>query len=108
MNQTNIDIKIIRRATENPQNLPEDPVYKKYLACSYKKQGFQSEDGKMMYENITTFLKRFYNISELKILQTCSAIGGESDDVIAYNHLVCIMRSLAEIDRHRRMNSNEI
>ncbi|KAJ8924114.1 hypothetical protein NQ315_006896 [Exocentrus adspersus] len=98
VNQVHVDVKQIEKAMHSPNELPSDNKYKQFLSCSYKKQKFQSEKGEMLYDNISDFLTRFYNRSDLKVLDKCKGITGEDDGDTAYNSLKCILRCLKEIN----------
>lgn len=73
--------------------------YRDFLACSYKKFGFQTEDGKILYDNINEFLSRFYKISDLKAVNTCKSTTGEDDGEKAFNAMICILDQLKSIEQ---------
>ncbi|XP_018564944.1 uncharacterized protein LOC108906216 [Anoplophora glabripennis] len=102
INQVNIDITIVRNAVSNPDKIPTDDKYKKFLACSYKKQKFQSENGEMLYGNINDFLARFYTRDQLKILNQCKSITAQNDAEMAYASLQCILKCLHDIEETER------
>lgn len=88
----------IRTATV-PQN---DEVYKKYLVCSYKRQGFQAEDGTMLYDNVATFLLQFYSYRDVQFaLGSCRRIGEQgSPEENAFKALECILQNLKALDEN--------
>ncbi|KAJ8966342.1 hypothetical protein NQ314_003610 [Rhamnusium bicolor] len=98
IDRVKIDKKIIEMAMQYPTKLPNDIKYKEFLTCSYKKQKFQSADGKMLYDNIYDFLTRFYNRSDLKTLDICKNVTASNDGEMAFNSLECIMTQLYEFE----------
>ncbi|KAJ8963191.1 hypothetical protein NQ318_018657 [Aromia moschata] len=97
IDQVKIDRKIIEDAMAHPTNLPTDAKYKEFLACSYKKQKFQSQDGKILFDNIYSFLERFYERGDLRILDNCKIVTGANDGEVAYNTLKCVLHYLFEL-----------
>lgn len=88
--------------------LPQDnKKYKKYLACSYKKQGYLSQDGtKMLYDNLYTFLEDFYDPSNLQTLKHCQQITEEDPGELCFQNLVCILNGLRKIDEMDGYNTD--
>jgi len=77
----------------------ENQKYKDFLACSYKKQGYLSEDGHILMNNIHTFLKRFYNETQLTVLDPCEHLDETSSAADnAFNALDCILPKLQSLD----------
>ncbi|EFA01425.1 odorant binding protein C20 [Tribolium castaneum] len=91
-----IDQKVVEDAIniEIPKN---NPKYKEFLACSYKKQGYQNENGEILMENIKKFLQKFYHPSDLQELNSCSGHNGTNHAENAYQALQCIYNRLSNM-----------
>lgn len=71
-----------------------DEKYKDFLACSYKLQGYQSEKGDILLNNVKEFLKDFYSVEELKKLDICQGYNSSNHGDNAYNALDCFLKQL--------------
>nr|WJJ63278.1 odorant binding protein 20 [Pachyrhinus yasumatsui] len=102
IDEINIDKSVIEKVLKT-QILPkDDQKYKKYLACSYKKQGYLSPDGKkMLYNNLFEFLEEFYDPSDLKALDHCKNIQEADDGELCFKNLDCILKGLNKIEAER-------
>lgn len=60
--------------------LSDDPKYKQFLHCFYKKQGFQSEDGEIQFNKISELLQEDGTDPE-KLLGPCRSIRAPSEDM---------------------------
>lgn len=98
LKQVGVDRRVIDRTVATLEFPVNDQKYKDFLACSYKKQGFQSEDGKILYENIYEYLSRYYSLVDLKILDVCKSTTGANDGERAFNAVVCIMDKLKTLE----------
>lgn len=105
MNRTVIDRVI--KTQEVPRDGEEAQRYREFLACSYKKQGFQSDDGKMRYDNIVDFLGRFYTAEDLQGLDACKSVTGTDDGDLAVNNLDCILNYLKSVDKKHEERKKE-
>lgn len=105
LQEVQIDRRVIDRTVATLDFPANNQKYKDFLACSYKKQGFQSEDGKMLYDNINHFLSRYYSTADLKVLDVCKTTTGKNDGEKAFNAVVCIMDKLKSLNEK---NENEI
>nr|ALR72492.1 odorant binding protein 4 [Colaphellus bowringi] len=98
-------VNIQRDTIENAKatlNFPEDRKYKDFLACSYKKQGFQSQDGVILYNSIKDFLSRYYKRNDLKVMDNCKENIREDHGEMALNALRCIMDNLKNMEEKSR------
>lgn len=105
LQEVGLERKVVDRVLKTLEFPAENKKYKDFLACTYKKQGFQSEDGKIMYDNINNFLSDYYNLSDLKALDTCKSTTGNDHGEKAFNAMVCIMDQLKTIEEK---NENDI
>nr|UWL63328.1 odorant binding protein 39 [Pagiophloeus tsushimanus] len=107
--EVNIDRAVIEKVLKT-QILPkENKKYKRYLECSYKKQGFLSPDGtQMLYNNLFQFLQRFYDRSELHALDQCKLIKAEDGGELCFQNLDCILNGLRTIENQKAIISNDI
>lgn len=105
LKEVGLDRRIVDRTVATLNFPVNDQKYMDFLACSYKKQGFQSEDGKILYDNINDFLLRYYSLADLKVLNSCKSTNGTNDGEKAFNAVVCIMNKLKTIPEK---NENEI
>nr|AVI04894.1 putative odorant-binding protein 14 [Anthonomus grandis] len=89
--------------------LSQEDKYKKFLVCSYKKQGYLSHDGKRFnYETLDGMLKFLhYTSEELKQLDHCESIRASEPSELVYENLKCILEGLKKIDRMREMRKIE-
>lgn len=92
-----LDRRVVERTVETLEFPADNQKYKDFLACSYKRQGFQMSNGKINYDNINDFLSRYYSISDLKVLDRCKSTTGDNDGERAFNAVVCIMDNLKSI-----------
>nr|XP_023014067.1 uncharacterized protein LOC111503870 [Leptinotarsa decemlineata] len=99
--EVNIDRRIIDRAVAT-EEFPDEPKYKEFLACSYKKQGYQTADGVIQYKNIKDFLSRFYKRSDLKIIDNCKSDNEKSHGDRAFDALLCVIANLHVIEGAQR------
>ncbi|XP_030766809.1 uncharacterized protein LOC115890652 [Sitophilus oryzae] len=97
--EVNIDKRIIEEVLKT-QVLPKtNRKYKKYLECSYKKQGFLSLDGRrMLYDNLFSFLSEFYKVEDLGVLEHCKMIRVDDPAELCFRNLDCILVSLNLIE----------
>ncbi|XP_072389954.1 uncharacterized protein [Diabrotica undecimpunctata] len=96
LKEINLDRSVVEQAMAHLGH-SEDPKYKDFLSCSYKKQGYQDENGNILYENIIKFLSNYYKPGSLKIVDKCKGITGSNDGEMAYNAMRCVMSALSEI-----------
>lgn len=94
LKQLQLDRRVVDRTVATLEFPTENQKYKDFLSCSYKRQGFQSEDGTMLYDKINDFLSRYYSTADLKALDTCKSTTGANDGERAFNAVVCIMNKL--------------
>ncbi|CAH0551899.1 unnamed protein product [Brassicogethes aeneus] len=80
------------------RTFPEDRKYKDFLACSYKKQGFQQEDGTLSIENLKIFMERFYKREELSVMEPCALITGPTHGDIARSAAICLIESIEPLE----------
>lgn len=80
--------------------LPEnEPTYEDYLTCYYKKQGYQSEDNSIIYENVQEFLENFYTRNQADYaVNNCRDLKGTSPGNICYVFLKCLLNNLLELE----------
>jgi hypothetical protein len=94
--QVGIDERVVEEAIRG--NIPENDIkYKNFLACSYKKQGYMNEDGIILIENVKKFLNRFYNISDLKVINVCSGRDGPNHSENAFKAMKCIFDQIKNL-----------
>lgn len=94
MEQTKVDEKSIQMVITQ-QIIPKDPVYPKFLECSYRKQNYLNKDGKIQFQNIIRFLSRYYKKDDLKVLNVCGELKQtDSGSENAINALNCILPKL--------------
>ncbi|CAG9838394.1 unnamed protein product [Diabrotica balteata] len=96
MKEIKLDRSVVEQAMANLGH-SEDPKYKDFLSCSYKKQGYQDENGNILYENISNFLSDYYKPGSLKIVDKCKGTTGSNDGEKAYNAMRCVISTLNEI-----------
>ncbi|KAG5893237.1 hypothetical protein JTB14_013399 [Gonioctena quinquepunctata] len=99
LKEVNLDKGVVDRVLATME-YPENPKYKDYLACSYKKQGYQREDGVIMYDSIKNFLERFYSRSDLKIIDNCKNDTGKSHGEMAFSAMECVIANLRIIEEN--------
>lgn len=110
MLETGVKKQTILRALkeEIPSN---DENYKSYLVCSYKKQGYLSEDGStMLYDNLYSFLQEtaHYTTEDLLYIDHCKAITAETPGELCVKNLVCILKGLHKAEKNREIDTNSI
>lgn len=105
LKQHELDGQVVDKIVATLAFPTDNQKYKNFLACSYKKQGFQSEDGKILFDNIKEFLMRFYSVNDLKVIDVCKANTGATDGDRAFNAVVCIIAQLKYLEAK---NENEI
>lgn len=98
LKENELDRRVVDRTMLTLEFPVENQKYKDFLACSYKLQGFQTQDGKMQFENINHFLSRFYSTADLKKIDVCKSNSGKNDGERAFNAVVCIMDQLKTIE----------
>ncbi|KAF2906130.1 hypothetical protein ILUMI_00046 [Ignelater luminosus] len=77
---TEISEDIVVEAKETNTVFADDPKYKEFLACLWKRTGYQNEDGQINWENIGEVLKKDYAEAVVKeIIQKCDKIEGKTD-----------------------------
>ncbi|ENN72068.1 uncharacterized protein LOC109543588 [Dendroctonus ponderosae] len=73
--------------------------YRDFLACSYKKQGFLSEDGtKLLYDNLFHFISHFYGPTEVQALKHCNLIRREDPGFLCFDTMKCIIDALKQLE----------
>nr|CAI5844055.1 unnamed protein product [Callosobruchus analis] len=97
LEDTRTNIQSITKSLQDPLNPSEDDKYKDFLACSFKKQGFQASNGKMQFEHVKDFLTRYYTMNDLKAIDECKSVKAETHGEIAYESMKCIMRKLVTL-----------
>nr|APG79364.1 pheromone binding protein 3 [Cyrtotrachelus buqueti] len=92
------------------QVLPhDDQKYKKFLECSYRKQGFLSLDGsRMLYDNLFLFLSEFYEIEDLDALQHCKFIKSKDAGDLCFQNLSCILDALRTVETLNGEDENNV
>ncbi|XP_044261631.1 uncharacterized protein LOC123009405 [Tribolium madens] len=91
-----IDQKVVEDAMT--KDIPKNDIkYKEFLACSYKKQGYQNENGEILMENIKKFLQKYYDSSDLQELNACSGYNSTNHAENAYQALQCIYSRLSNM-----------
>ncbi|CAG9856101.1 unnamed protein product [Phyllotreta striolata] len=100
LKQIGLNKTIVEKAVRSIEFV-EDRKYKEFLACSYKQQGFQSDDGEILYDNLIDYLSTFYKTADLKSLDDCRAVGGSTDGERAFNSMKCIISGLRKIDQKK-------
>lgn len=97
-----IDENVILEAmrTETP---PEgNQLYKDFLRCSYMKQGYQNEDGDILYDNIKQFLSDFYTDEVLKnAVDPCDQVKINDPAENAFAAVKCILGNLKRIESEK-------
>ncbi|CAG9764005.1 unnamed protein product [Ceutorhynchus assimilis] len=101
IDQTQVDPADIHAVIENEQvPTTNTDKYKAFLACSYKKQGYLSEDGTaMLYDNLFSFLELFYNAENLKYVEHCKSIRANDPGELCFKNLDCILTGLKQYER---------
>lgn len=82
---TEISEDLVVEAKETHTVYAENPQYKDFLACLWKRYGYQHADGQMNWANIGEILKKHYAEGVVKeIIQKCDKIEGKTDgDTVA-------------------------
>lgn len=96
IDKVGVDRQIIEKIMETATVI-NDEKYKKFLACSYKLQGYQNENGKILLNNVKQFLKDFYSDKELIKLDICQGYDSPNHGDNAYNALDCFLTQLKTI-----------
>ncbi|XP_028133023.1 uncharacterized protein LOC114328383 [Diabrotica virgifera virgifera] len=96
LKETKLDRSVVEKAMAQLGH-SEDPKYKDFLSCSYKKQGYQDENGNILYENISNFLSNYYKADSLKIVEKCKGTTGSNHSEMAYNAMRCVISTLNDI-----------
>lgn len=105
LKEVDLDRRVVEKVMATLEFPPDNKKYKDFLACSYKRQGFQSDDGRINYDNIKEFLSRYYSTSDLKVLDKCKSTTGGNDGDTAFKAIVCIIDSLKPL---QEKHENEI
>ncbi|CAG9820871.1 unnamed protein product [Phaedon cochleariae] len=98
LGEVNIKREVIDRILKTQKFPRGNQKYMDFLACSYKKQGFQSQEGQILYDNINDFLSRYYRRNDLKIMDNCKSTTGNNHGERAFNAMECIISDLKRID----------
>lgn len=98
LQRTGLDRRVVDRVMTTLEFPINDQKYKDFLACSYKLQGFQSDNGKILYENIYEYLSRYYNMKDLKVIDGCKSTTGATHGDKAINAVACIMDKLKALE----------
>lgn len=111
MLETGVKIQTILLAMQ--EKIPaNDEKYKSYLVCSYKKQGYLSEDGAtMLYDNLYSFLQESagYRKEDLNYVDNCKTIRAETPGDLCLKNLVCILDGLHKVEKkNREIDTNSI
>lgn len=110
MLETGVRIETILRAIK--EDIPKnDEKYKSYLVCSYKKQGYLSEDGgTILYDNLYSFLQESagYAQEDLHYIDDCKTITAETPGDLCLKNLVCILDGLHKVEKNREIDTNTI
>lgn len=89
-------IEVVLKTTIFPKN---DKKYREFLACSYKKQGYQTAQGHIMMNKIKEFTSSVYeDKKDLSELDKCAGMNGTTHGDVAYNTMVCVMNKLKTLD----------
>ncbi|XP_066249607.1 uncharacterized protein [Euwallacea similis] len=103
IDEIQINRTIIEHAMKSAILPIDDRKYQQYLVCSYKKQGYLSEDGKtILYHNIEAFLEDYYSKSELQQLEKCKSIMRKDSGELCVHSLSCILSVLTKIERETK------
>ncbi|KAF7283252.1 uncharacterized protein LOC143196016 [Rhynchophorus ferrugineus] len=109
IDEVKIEKSIIEEVLKT-QVLPhDDKKYKKFLECSYRKQGFLSLDGsRMLYDNLFLFLTEFYNIDDLDALEHCKYIKSKDPGDLCFQNLSCILDALRTVEAVNGEDENDV
>lgn len=94
INKTGISKTVIGR-TKVTLELPDDPQYKKYISCFYKKQGYQNEDGDILFYNIKNMITDLANGTlAVDIVNACKDfVKQPSHEEYAYTVAKCLLET---------------
>lgn len=84
------------------QKFPKyDKTYMEFLNCSYKKQGYQTEEGDIIFENLKEFLEEFYTPEQVDIvLNPCKPLKGKNPGETAFYVMRCIIENLQLLEEN--------
>lgn len=96
INQVGIEKRTVELAIMGLIPPKENKKYQQFLTCSYKKQGYQHENGTIIINNIKTFLSKYYNSEELNELNSCPANHPDAGET-AYDTLICVLHKITTL-----------
>lgn len=78
--------------------LPDESQYKEYISCFYKMQGYQNEDGDILFYNIKNMITDLANATiAVDIVDSCKNIEKlPSHEEYAYDVAKCLLEASKE------------
>lgn len=76
-----------------------DKKYMDFLACSYKKQGYQNANGDIIFETLAEFLEQFYTKEQVTtVVDLCKDIKGRNAAENAFFVMQCVIENLKMLE----------